>query len=69
MMDTWSARRTVSPITPQVHGETADGLGAVRAHYPQGWTRLLTHQAGYRRAVRPGVTIASHPLAPPRASL
>jgi hypothetical protein len=68
-MDTRLDRRTVSPITLEVHGETADGMGAVRAHYHQGWSKRAHLQAGYSRAVRPRLTIISTPLAPPGASI
>ena len=68
-MDNWSDRRTVSPSTLEVHRETGDGMGAVRAHDHQGWSKRAHHQAGYRRAVRPLLTISSTPLAPPGASI
>ena len=69
VMDTWADRRTVSPIPLEVHRETGDGMGAVRADYPQGWSTGAHTQAGYRRAVRPMLTISSTPLAPPGASI
>ena len=69
VMDNWSDRRTVSPITLEVHRETADGMGAVRAHYHQGWSTDAHYQAGYRRAVRSRLFMTSTNLAPPGASI
>ncbi|MBM4256611.1 MAG: hypothetical protein FJ147_12040 [Deltaproteobacteria bacterium] len=43
-----------------VHG------GAIAA---QGWSRFVYSQAGYRRAVRPLLPIASNTLAPPGTSI
>jgi hypothetical protein len=46
VMGAWLDRRTVSPITLEVHRETGDGMGAVRAYYHQGWSTRAHHQAG-----------------------
>src|SRR4051812_8139577 len=69
VMDTRSDRRTGNPRTLEVHRETGDGMGTVRADYHQGWSTTGRSQAGYRRAVRPELTISSTNLAPPGASI
>jgi hypothetical protein len=69
VMDNWSDRRRTNPVTPQVHGETVARMGILRADFHQGWSTSAHTQAGYRRAVRPWLTIASYTLAPPGASI
>ena len=66
--DNGSDRRPASPITLEVQHETADGMGAVRANYHQDWSNAAHTQAGYRRAVRPKLTLSLTNLAPPGAS-
>jgi hypothetical protein len=68
-MDDRSDRRMTTPITPEVQRETAEGMGAMRANFHQGWSTVAQDQAGYRRAVRPLLTIPSINLAPPGASI
>jgi hypothetical protein len=64
-MDHWSDRRSPNPITLQVQHETAARMRILHAYCHQGWSTAAHDQAGYRRAVRPELTISSSNLAPP----